>query len=44
MLDQLHKKKIVLSGEIFVIDVDNYIGSSTKNEISYAISNSIRVN
>lgn len=33
---QLHLKKIDLSDEIFVIDVDGYIGESTKNEIKYA--------
>jgi DNA-binding transcriptional regulator/RsmH inhibitor MraZ len=44
MLDQLHKKKIDLSDEIFVIDVNNYIGSSTKNEINYAIANKKKVN
>ncbi|WP_066071669.1 hypothetical protein [Neobacillus soli] len=44
MLDQLHKKKIDLSFEIFVIDVNNYIGSSTKKEINYAIVNKKKVN
>jgi len=37
MLDDMHKRKIDLSDEIFVINVDNYIGSSTKSEIEYAI-------
>ena len=36
MLDIMHKRKINMSDEIFVIDVDNYIGSSTKSEIEYA--------
>jgi len=36
MLDEMHKRKINMSDEIFVIDVDNYIGSSTKSEIEYA--------
>lgn len=35
-LDKLHKKKIDMSDEIFVINVDNYIGESTKSEIEYA--------
>jgi len=38
MLDDIHKGKIDLSDEIFVINVGGYIGSSTKNEIEYAES------
>lgn len=38
MLDEIHKRKIDLSDEIFVINVDNYIGQSTKNEIEYTKS------
>lgn len=37
MLDDMHKRKIDLSDEIFVINVDGYIGSSTNSEIEYAI-------
>ena len=33
-----HLKKILLSDEIIVIMVNNYIGDSTKNEINYANS------
>lgn len=36
---KIHLRKIEMSDEIFVIDVDGYIGSSTKNEIEYAIEN-----
>ena len=36
MLDDMHKRKIDIADEIFVIDVDGYIGSSTKSEIDYA--------
>jgi len=36
MLDDMHKRKIDLSDEIFVINVDGYIGNSTKSEIEYA--------
>lgn len=36
MLDDMHKRKIDLADEIFVINVDGYIGSSTKSEIEYA--------
>lgn len=39
MLDEMHKRKIDLADEIFVINVDGYIGSSTKNEIEYAKEN-----
>lgn len=37
MLDDIHKRKIDLSDEIFVINKNGYIGSSTKSEIEYAI-------
>jgi hypothetical protein len=36
MLDEVHKAKIDLCEEIFVINPNNYIGSSTKSEIEYA--------
>lgn len=36
MLDKLHFEKIDMSSCILVIDVNEYIGSSTKKEISYA--------
>lgn len=39
MLDDMHKRKIDMADEIFVINVDGYIGSSTKSEIEYAIKN-----
>ena len=38
MLDDIHKRKIDMSDAIFVIDVDGYIGSSTRSEIEYAKS------
>lgn len=37
MLDDMHKRKIDMADEIFVIDVGGYIGSSTKSEIEYAM-------
>jgi hypothetical protein len=37
MLDEMHKRKIDLSDEIFVINVGGYVGSSTQSEIEYAI-------
>lgn len=36
MLDDMHKRKIDMSDEIFVVDVDGYIGESTRSEIAYA--------
>lgn len=36
MLDEMHRRKIDMSDEIFVINVGGYIGDSTKNEIEYA--------
>ena len=36
MLDDMHKRKIDMSDEIFVINVNGYIGDSTKSEIEYA--------
>lgn len=38
MLDDMHKRKIDMADEIFVINVGGYIGSSTKSEIGYAIA------
>jgi len=35
-LDELHKRKIDLADEIFVLNVGKYIGSSTRSEIEYA--------
>lgn len=36
MLDDMHKMKIDMADEIFVINVNGYIGKSTKAEIEYA--------
>jgi hypothetical protein len=36
MLDEMHKQKIDMSDEIYVINVGGYIGESTKKEIEYA--------
>lgn len=36
LLDEVHIKKIDISDEIYVIDVNGYIGESTKREIEYA--------
>lgn len=39
MLDDMHKAKIDMSDEIFVINVGGYIGDSTRSEIEYAKMN-----
>ena len=44
MLDDMHKRKIDMADEIFVINVGGYIGSSTKSEIEYAIKHDKKVN
>jgi len=44
MLDDMHKRKIDMADEIMVINVDDYIGSSTKSEIAYALSTNKKVN
>ena len=43
MLDDIHKRKIDMADEIFVINVGGYIGESTKSEIEYAIKNNKKV-
>ena len=36
IVDEVHKRKIDLADKIFVINIDGYIGESTKSEIAYA--------
>ena len=36
MLDDMHKRKIDMADEIYVINVGGYIGDSTRSEIEYA--------
>lgn len=43
MLDDMHKRKIDMADEIYVINVDGYIGESTKSEIAYALEHGKRV-
>jgi hypothetical protein len=38
LLGILHKQKIEMSDAIFVVNVNGYIGNSTRNEIEYAKS------
>ena len=44
MLVDIHKRKIDMADEIFVINVDGYIGSSTRSEIEYANKTGKKVN
>ena len=39
ILDKIHRKKIDISDAIYVVNIDGYIGNSTKNEIEYAKNN-----
>lgn len=39
ILDKIHRKKIDISDAIYVVNIDGYIGNSTKNEIEYATHN-----
>lgn len=39
MLDDMHRAKIDMADEIFVINVGGYIGFSTRSEIEYALLN-----
>ena len=43
MLDDMHRRKIDMADEIFVINVGGYIGESTRNEIAYAKSQGVTV-
>lgn len=43
MLDDMHKRKIDMADEIFVVNKNGYIGSSTKSEIDYAIAHGKKV-
>lgn len=44
MLSDIHKRKIDMADEIFVINVNGYIGDSTREEIEYATQMGKRVN
>jgi len=35
-LDELHKRKIDLADEVLVLNINGYIGESTRSEIEYA--------
>ncbi len=37
-LDELHKRRIDLADEILVLNVNGYVGDSTRSELEYAIA------
>ena len=39
ILDKIHRKKIDISDAIYVVNIDEYIGNSRRNEIEYAKNN-----
>ena len=43
MLDDMHRAKIDMADEIYVINVGGYIGSSTRGEIEYALKTGKKV-
>jgi len=43
MLDEMHRQKIDMSNEIYVINFGGYIGESTKSEIEYAKENGKKI-
>lgn len=44
MLDDMHRCRIDMADEIYVINVNGYIGNSTKSEIDYAKATGKKVN
>ena len=43
MLDDMHKRKIDMADEIYVINVEGYVGESTRSEITYALTHGKKV-
>ena len=43
LFDEIHKRKIDLSDEIYVLNIEGYIGDSTRSEINYAVEHGIPV-
>lgn len=43
MLDWLHFRKIDLADEVLILNVDGYIGESTRRELEYATSLGLRI-
>jgi hypothetical protein len=43
MLDELHLRKIDLADEVFILNIEGYIGQSTMRELAYAIANGKKI-
>lgn len=43
MLDELHLKKIDLADEVLILNVQHYIGQSTRRELDYAMAQGKRI-
>ena len=43
-LEELHRDKILRSHVVFIIDVDGYMGDSTKAEMEYTLKNFKKIN
>jgi len=43
IVDEVHKRKIDLADEVFVVNIGGYIGESTTSEILYAMSTGVPV-
>ena len=43
MLDELHKRKIDHADEVLVLNVNGYVGKSTRGEIEYAIAHGKKI-
>lgn len=43
IVDEVHKRKIDLSDEVFVLNINGYIGESTTSEIKYAMAHGVPV-
>ncbi len=44
MHDDMHKRKIDMSDETFGINVNRYVGDSTRSEIEYAVAHVKKMN
>jgi hypothetical protein len=42
-LDELHKRKIDLADEVLILNVNGYIGDSTRSELEYAYKTGKRI-
>lgn len=43
LIDRLHHRKIDLADRVLVLNVDGYVGGSTRSEIAYALAHGVRV-